>query len=530
MRGWMRRLRKMTKVQMYVLIYQITSLFPLLYIFTVSGQTSLLAKPNVVTGIYETGMAALPRLEVWLLSLLYRGSLNELWVYFAILGAAFVFGMVTKRLEEEGSERTRAVSRLVYAVLIGCDLLLRLLPLRVNTVQGMGYRIAGFLIRAVCLGLVVWEMKKHPIKKKAAVVLCLLCLAGSAFASGCGKAQPEEKKAEEQTSEEPPATLENRVSACEITGYKPYAGEHGDMFLAEGDKIAVITPSAIASEEQVDAVVEGLKAWGYEPVEGKHVREKSRTLQDCLEDLEWALKDPEIKALFCVRGGYAASEVMDQTPVEWIADAKKLIIGYSDITIYHSAWSTAGLPSVHASMSGAFTVLPQACAEAEEKMLRGELPSYKCESNEFCREGSAEGILIGGNLTTLISALQTAYDCTRTEEPFILVLEMVEETIQRQHRFLTLLKHLGVLEKAQGIVFAELTDTPADFGASDYDGLSRGGAFTCAEDMICRQFLEDLKIPVAFGFPAGHGEMNYPLLLGEKVHLEVTEDFYTLEY
>ncbi|MBQ9593879.1 MAG: LD-carboxypeptidase [Lachnospiraceae bacterium] len=371
------------------------------------------------------------------------------------------------------------------------------------------------------------------MKKFRIMIWGILCLA-LLFATACGQ----EKKTDVVTTEEPAteneettrAFLENRVAACEITGYKTYEGEHASMFLKEGDRIAVITPSAIASEEQVNATVEGLKAWGYEPVEGKHVRDKTRTLEDCRDDLQWALTDPDIKAIFCVRGGYAASEVMDIMPMEMIADAHKLIIGYSDITIYHSAWSTAGIPSIHASMSGTFTGLPEACVEAEEKILRGELPTYRCESSEFCKEGSAEGILIGGNLTTLISTLQTAYDCTRTDQPYILVLEVIEETIQRQHRFLSILKHMGVLEKAQAIVFAELTDTPADFAASDYDGYSRGGAFTSAEDMICRQFLKDLDIPVAFGFPAGHGDMNYPLLLGEKVRLNVAEDYYTLEY
>ena len=66
--------------------------------------------------------------------------------------------------------------------------------------------------------------------------------------------------------------------------------------------------------------------------------------------------------------------------------------------------------------------------------------------------------------------------------------------------------------------------------ACDYDGNSRGGTFSGAEDMICRQFTDELGIPVAFGFPAGHGELNYPLLMGEKIQLNVEKDSYTLGY
>ena len=140
---------------------------------------------------------------------------------------------------------------------------------------------------------------------------------------------------------------EGTDTVCEVS-YSEYTGSCAQMFLSAGDKVAVISPSALPSCEQVDAVIDGLSGWGYVPVEGKHVFEATRTLEDCIEDLKWALEDPEIKAVFCVRGGYGASEVMDQFPNDLIASAGKLIIGYSDISVYHSAWTRAGIPSIHA--------------------------------------------------------------------------------------------------------------------------------------------------------------------------------------
>ena len=374
------------------------------------------------------------------------------------------------------------------------------------------------------------------MKRKTIAVLLIISMLCMTTCISCGQTEVSRSVTAESSAQEKtagaaePVLFENLVSPCEITGYKTYQGRYKSMFLSKGDRIAVIAPSAIPSQEQVDATIEGLKKWGYEPVEGKHVREQKRSLQDCYEDLKWALKDETIKAIFCVRGGYAASEVMDITSADLIKKAKKLIIGYSDITIYHSAWSTVGLPSVHASMSAAFTDLPKACADAQEQMLKGEIPTYKCQGNQYCKKGTAKGVLIGGNLTTVISTVNTAYDCTQTDQPYILFIEAVEESMQRLHRYLTILKHMGVLDKAQGIVIGELTDVPADMAACDYDGTSRGGEFASAEDMICRQFLEEYDIPVAFGFPAGHGEMNYPLLLGEEASLNVTEDGCTLEW
>ena len=314
---------------------------------------------------------------------------------------------------------------------------------------------------------------------------------------------------------------------CQVH-YSPYKGEHGSMFLKKGEKIAVISPSALPSKEQVDATVKGLKSWGYVPVMGKHVYGTVRSLADCIADLKWALSDPEIKAIFCVRGGYGSSEVMDQMPLELIASARKPIIGYSDITVYHSAWTSAGLVSIQSCMSGTFDGLPAECVEAEKNIIQGKIPSYKCESRFKGKKGEAEGMLIGGNLSTFCSVLGTAFDSTKVSGKYILFLEEEGENFQHLHRYLTVLKHLGILDRAAGIVFGEWADIPADMG--DYSGSSRGGTYASVADMISRQFLSDLDIPVAFGFPTGHGDVNYPLLMGAKVHLRVTDKNFTLSY
>ena len=320
---------------------------------------------------------------------------------------------------------------------------------------------------------------------------------------------------------------EGSDTVCEVN-YSPYSGSQSALFLSEGDRVAVISPSAMPSREQVDAVIEGLKGWGFVPIEGKHVLSEMRTLEDCLEDLKWALEDPSIKAVFCVRGGYGASEVMDNLSMELIAASGKMIIGYSDITVFHSAWTTVGIPSIHASMSTAFVDFPLSCAEAEANILKGNLPSYTCESSSLNIPGEAEGILIGGNLSTFLSVLGTSYDCSKIEQPYILFLEDIGENIRHIHRSLTILKHFGILEQASGIIFGEWISLPADFGA--YNGNSRGGNFLSVGDMILRQFPELSEIPVAFGFPAGHGDVNYPLLMGKPVRLSVNEKNFTLTW
>jgi|GEM_PF-51211 len=314
---------------------------------------------------------------------------------------------------------------------------------------------------------------------------------------------------------------------CEIIGYQRYVGANSGCFPARGDKVAVISPSELPSRRQVDAAKSGLAAWGFVPVEGRHVCPETRTLDELIEDLTWALNDPEIRAIFCVRGGSGASEVMDRLPLELIENAKKPIIGFSDITVYHSAWTMAGVPSIHGGMNEAFSWNPESCAEAERHMLLGEIPTYRCRTDTPCVDGTAAGVLIGGNLSTFVSVLGTAYDCTRLDKPYILFFEDCDDNLREIHRYLTILKHLGVLDNAAGFLFGEWTGLPAD-GEGNF-GAVRGGEFESVADMIHREFLTDTDIPVAFDFPAGHARVNYPLLMGGAVKLSVSGGVYTVE-
>ena len=313
-----------------------------------------------------------------------------------------------------------------------------------------------------------------------------------------------------------------------ITGYTKYSGNPADYFLSAGDRIAVISPSALPGEEQTQATVEGLRSWGFEPVMGRYVCAEVRTLEECREDFQWALEDPQIKAVFCVRGGYGVTELLDTLAGDLIGKACKPIIGYSDITACHGAWTIAGLPSIHASMSAAFGDSPEECIRAEQRMMTGELPVYAFEADAFNRAGTAEGILIGGNLSTFTATLDTSYDSTKPDQPYILFLEETGENMQHIHRYLTILKNRGILDGAAGIVFGEWTELPAD-GMGNY-GKARGGLFDSVADMISRQFLDGLNVPVAFGFPAGHGLNNYPLLMGAGARLDVSGEYCTLSW
>ena len=326
--------------------------------------------------------------------------------------------------------------------------------------------------------------------------------------------------------EENKAHDEGVDTVIEITDYHPYGGDK-ISFLRPGDKVAVISPSSYPDEKKRDAVMQGLKELGYEPVEGKYTVGEARTLDNVLEDLEWALRDDQIKAIFCIRGGAGSSEILDHLDMDLISDNPKPIIGYSDISTFLNAWAMNGVLSIHASMADLFIGLPEECAGVEKKMLAGEIPSYRVAGKEYDKTGSAEGILVGGNLSVILSILSTPADPGKIEGPYILFIEDVGEDTDHIHRYLSVLKHAGLLENAAGIIFGEFTAVEEN---ESYNGSSRGGKFSSVAEMIDRQFMSDLDVPVAYNFPAGHGKNNYPLLFGEKIKLEVKEDSYTLEW
>ena len=373
--------------------------------------------------------------------------------------------------------------------------------------------------------LPVSNRTKDKIRLKIVVLSMMIC----GMFSGCIKSVKDtEESVDIQASGEDERLSEGVDTPVEVTGFETFKGSDADCFLKAGDKVAVISPSSLPTRAQTDTVIRGLAEWGYVPVEGEYVCTMDRTLDNCREDLEWALSDPEIKGIFCVRGGYASCEVVEAMNRKLIVEAKKPIIGFSDITACHSAWTVAGVPSIHASMSAAFSDLPQECGDIERKMLQGDIPAYKCKGSEYDSQGAAEGILVGGNLTIMMTVSNTVYDSTKQDQPYILFLEDCECDYHQIHYAMTVLKNNGVLEHASGIILGEWTDTDPESG--DYVGDSRGGRFRSVYDMLYRQFLKNLNIPIAYGFPGGHGEKNYPLLMGEKVRLNVTQDSFSLEW
>lgn len=294
-------------------------------------------------------------------------------------------------------------------------------------------------------------------------------------------------------------------------------------FLQKGDRIALISPSYSTPMENVEAASQILREWGFEPVVGPNVGKEylgkyAGTPEERLSDLEWALRDPDIKAILCNRGGYGTIQLTAMLPLQDISAHPKWMIGFSDITTLHGMETRAGLMSIHGTMCSLMAKSQGAgyTNTLLRDILNGTIPEYVLPAHPLNRPGHATGTLVGGNLCTFTPILGTDADATLGQD-ILLFIEEVEEDMSHIDRLINALLLNGVFDRCRGVILGEFTDCKANL---DYGSV---------EEMIC-SYLKDLGIPVLCGFPAGHGDVNLPLIMGAPATMDVSSTGATLSF
>ncbi len=294
-------------------------------------------------------------------------------------------------------------------------------------------------------------------------------------------------------------------------------------FIRRGDRVALIAPSYYASADKVQSALDTLGSWGLVPVLGpnvgqKHLSSYAGTLPQRLGDLRWALHDPDIKAIFCVRGGYGTIHMVSGlTPADF-SDTPKWLVGYSDITTLLSMSVRAGVMGIHGPMGTSFAGKDADTWSGERlrELMFGVIPKYVLPAHPQDVYGSAEGVLVGGNMCTLVPLLGSRADALACGD-FILFVEEVGESLHNLDRLLNTMLLGGALDRCKGVILGQFTDCRDDLGC--------GGAET-----LFRSYLEPLGIPVCCAFPAGHDTPNLPLIMGAPVRLSVSPGGSTLEF
>ncbi len=294
-------------------------------------------------------------------------------------------------------------------------------------------------------------------------------------------------------------------------------------FLRYNDKVAIVSPAGTIDEKYIDGAVEILQSWHLRPEIGQFARGKygrfSATTEQRISDLQTAIDDPEVKAVFCSRGGYGLMQMIDHIDLTAFEIHPKWIIGFSDISVLHTATTAIEVASLHSVMAKHLTELP---ADSDQITLLHDIlfgqknPEYQIPAHKLNHTGKVQAKVVGGNLSVLFGLRGSYFDLDSYQK--ILFIEDVGEEPYKIDRMLQNLRLSGVFENLSGLIVGQFS------GYQEDDGMGK----TLYE--LIADAVKDYDYPVCFNFPAGHIDYNLPLVLGANAELSVTEAGALLKY
>lgn len=297
--------------------------------------------------------------------------------------------------------------------------------------------------------------------------------------------------------------------------------------LVEGDTVALVAPCGIPDETAVRGFADSLDAAGFRvefdpAITRRRHRYLAGTDAERADELNRAIRNPAVRGIFVVRGGYGLTRILDHLDYEALRRDPKIVAGYSDVTAVHLAIARQSrLITFHAPMAGAVRAAgdePTFADRSFRDMLvldptaaPRRIPAAPAAPVVTVTRGRCEGRLQGGNLSLICATLGTPYAIA--PEGAVLFIEDVGEQPYRVDRMLSHLRLAGVLDTVAGIVIGRFTGKDA------------------AEEAAIREVVLDacrpLGCPVVADFPCGHVADNATLPLGIRVALDA--DAGTLE-
>ena len=230
-------------------------------------------------------------------------------------------------------------------------------------------------------------------------------------------------------------------------------------FLKKKDKVAIVATARKATQEDLQPAIQLLEAWGLQAVIGSSIGLEEHQFagsdKERAEDLQQQLNDPEIKAIWCAKGGYGTVRILDLIDFSAFKENPKWIIGYSDVTALHSHLHNLGIATLHAQMCLGVETKSEASRETLRKVLFGEELTYEFSTSSLNKTGTTKGELVGGNLSVLYS-LCGSNSAINTQGK-ILFLEDLDEYLYHIDRMMQNLKRNGMLENLAGGICVPLT-------------------------------------------------------------------------
>ncbi len=283
--------------------------------------------------------------------------------------------------------------------------------------------------------------------------------------------------------------------------------------LGPGSRIALVAPGGPVPAERIDAAAGECRELGFEPVLGLNASARLGYLagDDAgrAADLGAAFRDPRIDGIWALRGGYGAMRILDALDFEPMRRRPRPFIGFSDNTAIHLALRRRGLISFHGPHPGALgTSFSRECLERVlgSAVAVGELPPDPGgEPVTTIADGTAEGVLAGGNLSLLAASCGTPW--ALDAGGCILVVEDVSEPVYRIDRALVQLAAAGSLRGVAAFAFGRFTERPANENDRPL------------EDVL-REFADRFGVPAVLGLPVGHIDAQWTVPFGVRARLD----------
>jgi len=291
-----------------------------------------------------------------------------------------------------------------------------------------------------------------------------------------------------------------------------------------GDTIGIVAPASPPPDPKaVDHAIAALERLGFKPKLARHARARlgflAGTDRERAADVMAMFADKKVKAIFCLRGGYGATRILDRLDYDVIRRHPKILSGYSDITALHGALlKKTGLISFHAPMLNGALADPQVPEFTQQSFFRTVMEAkpagslcagYEGKTVASLHRGAAEGRLAGGNLSLICAGLGTPF--APSYKGKILFFEDVSERPYRLDRMLTHLWNAGIFAEVAGVAVGVNKDCDAPKEAKEYQ---QSGA-----DVV-KERLSGLRVPVVTGLPFGHVGLNATIPVGVRARLD----------
>lgn len=285
--------------------------------------------------------------------------------------------------------------------------------------------------------------------------------------------------------------------------------------LRPGDSIALVSPASPISEDRLQGAIKLIEESGYRVKLMPHALESDFHLAGTDEarasDLQAAFDDPEVKAVYCTRGGYGCARLIKHLDLDRIAASEKLFLGFSDITTLHAALNRRGLPTVYAAMCLTFNWTRQPFVwQSVLNALTGvvEIPA-EAPKGQTVVGGAAEGKVVGGCLCLITDSIGTPDQVEFKDN--LLIIEDVDEAPHRVDAMLTHLINAGLAQQVAGFIIGEMSgsDEKVDEGIGGKPWMD-----------IVLERLKPVGKPMVVNFPFGHIKNMVSLPLGIKARLD----------